>query len=216
MEIRAYDEIYLTDAQNILGHAVDFAVMSLELDPDLFGNAFAVSNSSKQFANGNPRYVAGMNGCELARQILTETQIPFSDTEDAMFLDKSPEYWAGWALAYYQWYSNRSFMTILQAVPLTEILQMYPIFHEMDITHFTDRMDEKLKQKNPMTQLKIRRDACGLSQAALAADADVPLRQIQLFEQRQRDINKTAALTLLRLSRALHCHMEDLIEYDSL
>ena len=38
-------------------------------------------------------------------------------------------------------------------------------------------------------------------------------RQIQLFEQRQRDINKASAVTLLMLSRALHCRMEDLIEY---
>lgn len=215
MEIRAYDEMYLTDAQNILGHAVDFAVMSLELDPDLFGNAFAVSNSSKQFANGNPRYVAGMNGCELARQVLAETCIPFTDTEDAMFLEKSPEYWSGWALAYYQWYSCRSFITILNAVPLSEILRMYPVFHEMDITHFTDHLDQKLKQRYPLTRLKTRRNACDLSQAELAANAGVPLRQIQLFEQRQRDINKTAAITLLRLSKALHCTMEDLIEYEN-
>jgi len=40
----------------------------------------------------------------------------------------------------------------------------------------------------------------------------VPLRQIQLFEQGQRDINKTAAVTLYKLSKALCCRMEDLLE----
>ena len=64
MVIRAYDEVYLPTARNTLGHMIDFAVMSLDLDPDVFGNLFAVSGVSKQFANGNPRYVAGMNGCE--------------------------------------------------------------------------------------------------------------------------------------------------------
>ena len=82
MVIRAYDEEYVSGAQRILGDAVDFAVMSLGLDPVLFGNAFAVSESSKQFAAGNPRYVAGMNGCELARKVLTETKVSFEDTED--------------------------------------------------------------------------------------------------------------------------------------
>ena len=53
MVIRAYDEEYVSGAQRILGDAVDFAVMSLGLDPVLFGNAFAVSESSKQFAAGN-------------------------------------------------------------------------------------------------------------------------------------------------------------------
>ena len=44
MEIRAYDELYINSAQTILGHAVDFAVMSLDIDPDIFGNAFSVSS----------------------------------------------------------------------------------------------------------------------------------------------------------------------------
>ena len=84
MAIRAYDEIYLSGAQYILGDAADFAVVSPVLDPDTFGNALAVSSASRQFANGNPKYVAGMNGCELARIILTETNTSFTDTEDAM------------------------------------------------------------------------------------------------------------------------------------
>ena len=112
MVIHAYDEDYLPGAQKILGDAVDFAVMTLELEPDLFAGAFAVSSVSKQFAAGNPTYIAGMTGCELAKRVLTETQLPFRDMPDEMYVDKSPEYWAGWALAYYQWYSGRSFMEI--------------------------------------------------------------------------------------------------------
>jgi DNA-binding Xre family transcriptional regulator len=162
--------------------------------------------------SGNPRYVAGMNGCELARKVLSETYTPFTDVEDVMFLDKSPEYWAGWALAYYQWYSSHSFMDILTAVPLSRIIEMYPVYHEMDICQFTDHMDELMKEAYPATRLKDRRLNNGLTQSELAAESGVALRQIQLFEQRQRDINNAAAITLLRLSRALHCRMEDLIE----
>ena len=213
MEIRAYNDSYLSSAQNILGHAVDFAIMSLNLAPDDFGNAFAVSPASKQFAAGNPRYVAGINGCELARLVLTETHISFTDTEDAMYLDKSPEFWSGWALAFYQWYSSRSFMDILKVAPLSVILDMYPLYHEMDIMQFADRMDQMIKGAYPDTRLKTMRINCGFSQSQLAADSGVALRQIQLFEQRHRDINNAAAITLLRLSRSLHCHMEDLVEY---
>lgn len=213
MAIRAYDELYIAGAQNVLGHAVDFAVMSLNLEPYIFGDAFAVSDSSRQFAIGNPRYVAGMNGCELARKVLSETGIPFTDVEDAMFLDKSPEYWAGWALAYYQWYSCRSFSEILATVSLNAIIQLYPVYHEMDIMQFVDQMNRRMKEAYPQTRLRMRRENCGLSQSELAEGADVPLRQIQLFEQRQRDINKTASETLFRISKALCCRMEDLLEY---
>ena len=212
MAIRAYAEDYLAGAQRILGDAVDFAVMTLGIDANAFGEAFAVSASSKQFAAGNPRYVAGMNGCELARKVLTETGFPFTDAEDAMYIDKGPEYWAGWALAFYQWYSWRGFMEILSAVSLGRIIGMYPAYHEMDIMQFADHMDELLKAANPQTRLRNRREICRLSQAELASASQVPLRQIQLFEQRQRDINKTAGETLLRLSRSLYCSMEDLME----
>ena len=212
MEIRAYDESYIANSQNILGHAVDFAVFTLNLEPDEFANAFLVSDVSLQFANGNPRYVAGMNGCELARQVLYDTHTSFTDMEDAMYLDKSPEYWAGWALAYYQWYSLRSFMEILTAVPLSRIIKMYPVFHEMDIQQFADHMDELLRRAYPFTMLKVRRINNRMSQSELAAESGVALRQIQLFEQKQRDINSAAAITLFRLSRVLHCRMEDLME----
>jgi len=213
MTIRAYDESYIVNAQNILGHATDFAIITLDVDPDAFGNAFAVSDVSKQFARGNPRYVAGINGCELARLALFETHTPFTDADDVMYLDKSPEYWAGWALAYYQWVSSRSFIDILTVIPFSQIIAMYSVYHEMDISHFTERMDKVITEANPSTRLKAKRVNCGLSQAELSVESGVALRQIQLFEQRKRDINHSSAVTLLRLSRALHCRMEDLIEY---
>ena len=212
MAIRAYDEAYLLTAQNILGHAIDFEVMSLDIDPDVFGKLFAVSSVARQFANGNPRYVAGINGCELVREILKITNYSFIDTEDSMYLDKSPEYWAGWALAFYQWYSNRSFIEILSIVSISEIIQMYPVYHEMDITHFTEQMDHQIKKANPFTRLKAKRLNSGLSQSELAKESGVALRQIQLFEQKQRNINNTAAITLLQLSKALHCNIEELME----
>ena len=212
MEIRAYGELYLSSAQNILGHAVDFAVMTLAIEPNVFGNALAVSASGKQLAQGNPRYVAGMNGCEFAREVLNDVKISYVDEENAMYLDKSPEYWAGWALAYYQWSSDTTFMNILKAVPLDDIIGMYPVYHEMDIAKFVEQMNALMKAVYPQTRLRAHRDNCGMSQAELAEESGVPLRQIQLFEQGQRDINKTAAGTLYKLSKALCCRMEDLLE----
>ncbi len=214
MVIRAYSEDYVASAQRILGDAVDFAVMTLGLSPDSFGESFAVSQVSRQFGSGNPRYVAGMNGCELARMVLTQTRISFTDAEDVMYMDKGPEYWAGWALAFFQWYSAWSFMEILTAVPMGRIIAMYPPYHEMDIMQFSDHMLKEMKTFYPQTRLRMRRENCGLSQSQLAERSGVPLRQIQLFEQRQRNINKTAAETLLHLSRILCCKMEDLLEFN--
>lgn len=61
------------------------------------------------------------------------------------------------------------------------------------------------------SMLRRLRTYAGLSQSQLAKRAEVPLRQIQLFEQCQRDISKTQGETLVRLARALNCRVEELI-----
>lgn len=63
-----------------------------------------------------------------------------------------------------------------------------------------------------MTNLKRIREARGLTQAALAERSGVNLRTIQNYEQGFKDINKASAITLYKLSHALHCWMEELLE----
>ena len=62
------------------------------------------------------------------------------------------------------------------------------------------------------TNLKRIRRANGFSQKRLAEVSGVSLRMIQLYEQRQNDINKAQASTLLALARVLNCRLEDLME----
>lgn len=57
--------------------------------------------------------------------------------------------------------------------------------------------------------LKRLRKLAGLSQRELSG---VPLRQIQLFEQRQRNINHTKAIDVVKLARVLGCKTEDLLQ----
>lgn len=127
-------------------------------DPDLFGSALTVSNAAGQSGYGNPRCAAGMNGWEFARRVLTETGISFTETEDVMYTDKSPEYRAGRALAFYQWYSSCSFGESLSAVPLERIIAMYPVCHEMD---------QMMKKTFPRTRLRMRREFPALSGRSL-------------------------------------------------
>ena len=129
-----------------------------------------------------------------------------------MYLDKSPSYWAGFCLAYYQWYRDVSFTRILEAVKLSEMIRLYPKLHEMDILQFVDVVDQRMHDTYQRSRLREYRMRMGLSQSELSASSGVPLRQIQLFEQGQRDINKTSAITVLMLSKALRCEMSDLIE----
>ena len=51
-----------------------------------------------------------------------------------------------------------------------------------------------------------------MSQSQLAAASGVNVRMIQKYEQGAQDINKASGETLLKLSRALGCRMEDLMD----
>ena len=82
----------------------------------------------------------------------------------------------------------------------------------MDIRQFVDRMNEQYRIAKPETNLKTLRALAGQSQAQLAQLSGVPLRTIQQYEQRQKDINKAQTKTLFQLARTLKCDMEHLIE----
>lgn len=212
MVIHAYSEEYLYLAQRIMGDMFDYASDSYEMDLDDFFPMFLVSDVAYQFQTGNPTYVAGKTGCELFKEVIRQSGLNLPDLPEEMYLDKSPEYWAGFALAFYQWYTGKTFQRIYMAVKISDILKMYPAYHEMDLMQFADAMDDKLAHFYTETNLKRLRQYAGLSQSELAALSKVPVRQIQLFEQRQRNINHTRAVTVLMLARALGCRCEDLLE----
>lgn len=212
MEMHAYLYDYLPTAQRIMGDMLDFAVNICEQDIEKFYGLFLMSDVSLQFQNGNPTYIAGKTGCELAKEVIAESGMRPLTNEDEMYLDKSPEYWAGWALAYYQWYTCRPFIKINKAVPIRNVIDMYDVYHEMDIMHFVDAVNAYWNVCYEETNLKRIRKLAGLSQRELAELSGVSIRQLQLFEQRQRDINRTKAIDLVKLARVLGCKAEDLLQ----
>ena len=214
MAIRAYNELYIESAQRVLGDAFDFAIVTLCINPSDYEKMLISSDAMLQFEAGNPAYVCGINGCQLTRTILTQSGYTFHDCPDEMYIDKSPEFWCGWILAYYQWYTDRHFKEILSTVGISDLLKMYPVYHETDVQNFISEINKRIEMLYPLTRLRMYRENCNLSQSELAKLSDVSLRQIQMFEQRQRDINKTGAITLYKLSKALHCNMDDLIEVE--
>ena len=212
MTMCAYSEDYLSMAQKVLGDMLDFAVNTCDFDIDQFFAMFLVSDVSVQFQEGNPTYLVGKTGCELVREVIKDAGLADIALPDEMYLDKSPEYWAGWALAYYQWYTARPFMKIYKVVTIEDLLKMYSVYHEMDIMKFVEAINEKWDQYYTETNLKRLRKIAGLSQRELADLSGVALRQIQLFEQKKRNINHTRAIDVLKIGKVLGCKSEDLLE----
>lgn len=208
----AYSESYLSDAKEQLSQFFDYLINDCGMKPDWVTSIFLSSGYAEQFERGNPAILAGMSGIELARAVTEATYKKKKLPEPRFTEGHSPEYWAGWALAEYQWYSGKRFKDIFEHVKLPEIISMYPVYHEMDISKFIETMDEKCAKALPECRLKKLRESRGLSQTELAKISGVSLRSIQMYEQRVNDIDKAQAQTIYKLSRVIGCSMEDLLE----
>ena len=210
--IHAYDEDYLYHAQNNLGHMVDFAVNTCDYEINEFFKMFLVSNVCKQFEDGNPAYIAGKTGCELARLVISEIKGQEVEEDDIMYFDRSPEFWLGWSFAYYVWEKKYRFDYVFRVVSAETLLGMYDTLHEADITKFVIQLDEKLNEKHNQSMLARLRAYANLSQSALAEKSDVNVRIIQSYEQGARDIGKAQFSTVAKLAEALGCNPLELLE----
>ena len=210
--IHAYQEIYLSKAQSVLGDAFDYAVNTCKMSGNDFVKLFIASSVSKRMENGEPAYLAGKSGIEIVVEIVAETKRQELQIEHKEHLRRSGEYWIGWAVAYYQWYSNRKYHDIFTVVSFEDLQRMYDTLHEADISKFVDIVDSRMKAVFAETNLKRIRTAYGVTQAELAQRSDVSLRSIQMYEQRNKNINKASVDTMYRLAKVLGCTVEDLIE----
>ncbi|MCQ2372912.1 MAG: helix-turn-helix transcriptional regulator [Phascolarctobacterium sp.] len=208
----AYLEIYLNRAMSNLGDAFDYAINDCGIANNTFVDIFCNSIVCRKLENGEPKYLVGMSGVELAIACIEEQTDIRNQVIPSVSYDRSPEYWCGWAICFYQWYSKMSYKEIFSMVSIEDLLRMYPTLHEADITKFVEIMDLRSERQSEITKLKRFRKAKGLSQSGLSALSDDSHRSIQMYEKRKKDINKASDVTMLRLSKVLGCRIEDLIE----
>ena len=190
MTTRAYQETYLSKAQAALGDAFDYAINTCGIPGEVFIKLFIASSVSKRMENGEASFLAGKSGIEIAVDV----------------------HWIGWAVCYYQWSSSRSFNEIFAVLSFEDLQNMYYTLHEADITKFADIVDDKIREHFKDTNLKRIRSSYGCTQAELAKRSGVSLRSIQMYEQRNKDINKASVESLYRISKVLGCTIEDLLE----
>lgn len=210
--MHAYDECYLDDAMKNLGEAMDYAVNQCELSMSEFMQMFIASGYAKLFEKGTPRYVSGLSGTELVCDILFRVESKSDFPTIQIEYSCTKEYWCGWILAYYQWYSGKSFKDILSCLPMEQIERMYPAMHEASEQRFVDAVENMIARKTSATKLQTLRRLNGYSQRILAEKSGIHLRNVQQYEQRAKDINKAAVSTLVALAKTLNCQIEDLLE----
>lgn len=144
---RAYKKTYLNGAMRNLGVMLDCGVRKYGYPISDFYDKFLSCDVSRQFANGNPRYLVGLSGAELADMVVQESGSPISEKNDGTYI-VGPEYWAGWVLAYYQWRSRRSFAYMQRkGLGINKVMSMYNPLHEADLTKFANVADGIIESK---------------------------------------------------------------------
>ena len=144
---RAYKKMYLNDAMRNLAVMLDCGVRKYGYSIQDFYKKFLMSDVSRQFANGNPRYLVGLSGAELTDMVVQQSGNEVLDKNDGTYT-VGPEFWAGWVLAYYQWRSRRSFAYMQKkGLGITEVISMYNPLHEADVMKFVDAADSIINRK---------------------------------------------------------------------
>ena len=143
---RAYKKTYLNGAMRNLAVMMDCGVRKYGYPIEEFYDKFISSEVSRQFAAGNPRYLVGMSGAELADLVVMTTGGTVSKKNDGTFT-VGPEYWAGWVLAYYHWLSRRSFSYMQRkGLGVNEVVNMYYPMHEADLSKFAEVADSIIEK----------------------------------------------------------------------
>ena len=209
MTTRAYDQLYLNKASRAIGNMLHDAVLEHGMDGTEFLKRFIQSNVAEQFENGNPKYIAGKSGLELFIEVMEKTSGESYTSDLIESYDRSDVYWVGWVLTHYQWYSCRTFKSILDAVPFDELMGLYGTLHEADIHKSYEVLD--LHFANRESKLKLARKHCGITQEALANESGVSLNTIRAYEQKSKDLNKASFDIVMRLAKALKCDVSELL-----
>ena len=207
----AYSDIYLTDARNNLGAMFDYAINVHRMRTDDFWDLFARLKVARALSCGDPKYIAGMSGRELFATLIHDTYRKWIELSDEYSMDRTREFWAGFALAFYQWHSGYSYETIRRkGIMLSDIVNYY-FLHEAPDQKFVDVMNTRMSRDEEENMLKRLRKYAGLTQKELSRESGVSLRMVQLYEQGQNDLSKAQAKVVISLSKTLGCDASELV-----
>ena len=222
----AYNINYLNNVKSNLGAMLDCGVNTLEFGMRDFYNMFLSSDMSDKFNRGDCYAICTLGGVELAEYVVCnamnnskyfhvrKASDPAYNQQlsDAIINVNSAEYWTGVVVATYAWEQNISFDELDRLIPIEEIFELYAEFRDADSLVINIRLDEMRAAASSVTRLKAHREIMGLSQSELASRSGVPVRTLQQYEQKRKNINNAKATYLVNLAGALHCDVRDLME----
>lgn len=148
-----YDMSYLINSMKLCGAIFDFATNFEGRNLDYFIENYFIKKAALDIQTGNPFVLAGLSFNEAYSRIVGY------ETQYRLPMDKSPEYWAGWVLAFTQWYHNRTFSELLSVISASSLVDMYYPLHEANETNTADIFEEKILNRDLIISDEIELDS---------------------------------------------------------
>lgn len=226
--VHPYDGVYLDQAMNTLGKAVDFSEACLPGGTRYFLEAFYGSEAAASFSPPSPRPDVGVSGIELVLRVCGGPESGGLDAllQIASSLPQSGSHekrWIGSAIVRYQWETGITFREIGTFLTLEDLESERRSLISSGSGDNWERLCQDLEQlrsdrtvrgdlAETATHLAKLRAKAGLTQTQLSYLSGVSLRSIQQYEQRAKNINRAQSRSVLALAKTLGCAMEDLLE----
>lgn len=235
------DNVFLVNKACIsVGKMLDHAVYSLHQNADTFFALFITSGLAAKLQKADINIISGNSGIELSYEVMKRCGISYERITPRHTTGLSKEFYAAHALAHIQYDTGISYNELIHIISVSDIIRLYDSYHSRAVSllpwqmsdsdraeaieeiksGFTDELRSAfeaaglnslhIKKETHLKEMRLRN---GLSQSRLAAASGIPVRTIQQYEQRRKDINKASADSIIRLAYVLNCEPSSLLEY---
>ena len=124
-------------------------------------------------------------------------------------VDKYNEcYWASEAYLKIISKTGCTFEVVFLYIPIEEMYNYFPIYHEMDFDQIINRFKELFIHKSIIHKASKR---LGYSLLDISKETDIPYPTLAALSTRKRDIRNLNGISLYKLSQALHIQIESLL-----
>lgn len=201
--------LFKTEAITCMAEMFEYAENTVRVNAKDFFSLFNNTNISDAFFTLDIKYILGKSSIEIVKEVLDLNHIKYKTLiHRKRFVNDA--YWVGLIVSSYCFAKNISFKKFEQVFDINDIKRMYNPLHEAPHNKAIEAIDCILSSKK--TNLSIVRENAGYSQNELSAISGVSLRSIQMYEQRNKDINKASFSTIKSLATTLHVSLDDLYE----
>lgn len=148
------------------------------------------------------------------------THIAFSSNEkiySELFNDENNDYqenpydiygWLGYIYIHLFFQFKVTFEMLFIALPLETAINMYPVYHEMDISHMDDYLCAELFPSSLSCIMKRR----NITMQELASKANIPFATIRSLKLGYRDIDKLEVFKTVLIASVLNVKVETLLK----